>query len=199
MCAATGITDLEKTMQIRLANASDIPAVLALHQRYHLSSIHPDDLAHGFVTTAFTNAQLQYLIEVEKGLFIACEGNAVAAYVMAASWQFWSQWPMFVHMIEGLPYLDYRGQSLTLENSYQYGPVCVDGAYRGTGLLERMFEYSRQQMAPRYSYLVTFINKKNPRSFAAHTRKIGLEVIAEFTFNNNEFYELAYPADRPLK
>ncbi|MCR6650207.1 MAG: hypothetical protein NVV73_01315 [Cellvibrionaceae bacterium] len=102
-------------MQIRLANASDIPAVLALHQRYHLSSIHPDDLAHGFVTTAFTNAQLQYLIEVEKGLFIACEGNAVAAYVMAASWQFWSQWPMFVHMIEGLPYLDYRGQSLTLK------------------------------------------------------------------------------------
>jgi Sortase and related acyltransferases len=186
-------------MQIRLATLADIPAVLALHQRYHLSTISADDLTQGFVTTAFTTVQLQRLIEEEKGLVIACDGDAVVGYTMAASWDYWSQWPMFVHMIEGLPHLHYHGQSLTVENSYQYGPVCIDRAYRGTGLLANMFEYSRRQMAPRYPYLVTFINKKNPRSFAAHTRKIGLEVIAEFLFNDNQFYELAYRTSRPLQ
>ncbi len=186
-------------MQIRLATISDLPAVLALHQRYHLSSISADDLAQGFVTTAFTTAQLQRLIEEEKGLVIARDGDAVVGYTMAASWDYWSQWPIFMHMIAGLPNLNYHGQSLTVDNSYQYGPVCVDRAYRGTGLLAQMFEYSRRQMAPRYPYLVTFINKKNPRSFAAHTRKIGLEVIAEFQFNDNEFYELAYSTAQPLK
>ena len=186
-------------MQIRLATLNDIPGVLALHQRYHLSSISADDLTQGFVTTAFTTAQLQRLIEEEKGLVIACDGDAVVGYIMAASWDYWFHWPIFVHMIEGLPYINFHGQPLTVENSYQYGPVCIDRAYRGTGLLAQMFEYSRRQMTPRYPYLVTFINKKNPRSFSAHTRKIGLEVIAEFQFNDNEFYELAYSTAQPLK
>jgi hypothetical protein len=185
-------------MQIRLATLNDIPAVLTLHQRYHLSSISTDDLAHGFVTTAFTTTQLQHLIEEENGLVIACGGDAVVGYTMAASWDYWSQWPIFVHMIAGLPHVNFHGQPLTVENSYQYGPVCIDRDYRGSGLLAQMFEYSRRQMAPRYPYLVTFINKKNPRSFAAHTRKIGLEVIAEFQFNDNEFYELAYSTAQPL-
>lgn len=185
-------------MQIRLAELNDVPAVLALHQRYHLSSISTEDLAEGFVTTAFTTAQLQRLIEEEKGLVIARDSEAVVGYTMAASWDYWSQWPIFTHMIAGLPHLNFHGKSLTVENSYQYGPVCIDRAYRGTGLLAQMFEFSRMQMAPRYPYLVTFINKKNPRSFAAHTRKIGLEVIAEFLFNDNEFYELSYRTSQPL-
>ena len=45
--------------------------------------------------------------------------------------------------------------------------------------------------ARRYPVLVTFVNKNNPRSYAAHTRKVGLEVIAEFEYNNNHYYEMA--------
>jgi hypothetical protein len=39
---------------------------------------------------------------------------------------------------------------------------------------------------------VTFINKLNERSFAAHTRKLNLEIIDEFQFNGNSFYTLAF-------
>ena len=51
-------------------------------------------------------------------------------------------------------------------------------------------------MEKRYAVLVTFINKINHRSYAAHTRKIGLNVIHEFTFNNNEYYELAWDTSK---
>ena len=30
------------------------------------------------------------------------------------------------------------------------------------------------------------------RSYEAHVRKLGLEVITEFEFNNNNYYELVY-------
>lgn len=46
-------------------------------------------------------------------------------------------------------------------------------------------------MAKRFPILVTFVNKTNERSYAAHTRKLGLDVIQEFEFNNNIYYEMA--------
>lgn len=178
-------------MRFKIAEVEEIERVLALHYRYQVDSIAEEEKKDGFVTTPFTAEQLRQLIEREQGLFIALEGDEVVAYAMAASWHFWSAWPMFVCMIEGLGQLEYRGVRLSTENSCQYGPVCVDKKARGGGTLERLFEFARAQMAPRCPFLVTFINKNNPRSFAAHTRKLGLEVIAGFAYNGNVYDELA--------
>ena len=46
-------------------------------------------------------------------------------------------------------------------------------------------------MAKRYPILITFVNKINPRSFAAHS-KLGLKVLSEFEYNNNHYYEMVY-------
>jgi len=179
-------------LELKIAQLSDIEDTLKLHYRYQVDSINEEDKKDGFVTTAFTHDQLQALIEEEQGLFIARKDGEVVAYVMAASWQFWSRWPMFAYMIEHLGELTYKGQKLSVENSYQYGPICIDKSVRGSGVLEQIFEFAREQMAKRYPILVTFVNKNNPRSFNAHTKKLGLEVIREFKFNNNEYYELVY-------
>jgi hypothetical protein len=93
-------------------------------------------------------------------------------------------------MIKSLHELSYQGISLTIDNSYQYGPVCVDKSVRGQGVFEQLFEFSLAQMAGRFDVLVTFINKVNPRSFAAHTKKVKLDVLQEFEYNNNQYYEL---------
>jgi len=185
-------------MNIKIADLSDIEGVLKLHYKYQINSIAEQDKEDGFITTPFTGEQLTELINREKGLFVAIKDGEVVAYVMAASWQFWSAWPMFAHMIKGLPRLNYLGQSLSVDNSYQYGPICVDGSVRGTGVLEQIFDFARQEMAKRYPILVTFINKINTRSYEAHTRKLGLEVIQEFEYNKNEYYELVYDTAKPL-
>ncbi len=185
-------------MIYREATVSDIDAVLALHSKYQIDSIAEEDKKDGFVTTPFTRQQLSELIERESGLFIALdeadEGPSgvkrVAAYVMAASWQFWSRWPLFAFMIADLPGLNYRGISLSVENSYQYGPVCVDGPFRGSGVLQGIFSYALKAMSARYPVLLTFVNQKNPRSYAAHTRKLELELIKEFEWNGNRYWEL---------
>lgn len=186
-------------MQFKIAELSDIDATLKLHNQYQIDSIKEEDKADGFVTTAFTKEELTQLITQEQGLFIAKDEEVVLGYVMAASWEFWSQWEMFRFMINDLENLEYLGQQLSTENSYQYGPVCIHKTLRGSGLLEMLFETAREQMAKRFPILVTFVNKNNPRSFQAHHRKLGLTIIQEFKFNGNEYYEFAYDTAKPIE
>ena len=44
-------------------------------------------------------------------------------------------------MIEHLESLQYQDIPLHVNNSYQYGPVCIDTSMRGSGLLEKIFEF----------------------------------------------------------
>ena len=179
-------------IQIKNAELSDIDGVLELHYRYQIDSISEEDKADGFVTTPFTKKQMTDLVNNEKGLFIAIKDGVVLAYVMAASWSFWSIWPMFSFMIKDLELKNivYEGQVINVENSYQYGPICIDKSVRGTGVLEQIFEFAKNKMSERFSVLVTFVNKDNKRSYEAHKRKLGLDVIQEFEFNGNYYYEM---------
>ena len=186
-------------MLYRNATVADIPQIESLQKRYHVSFISEEEKKNGFVTTLFTPEQLTELIEQEDGISLACDGDKVVAYAMAGSWQFWSKWPLFQYMIADLPSTQYLSRTLTTENSYQYGPVCIDMAYRGQGVLQELFAHSARQMGKRYSILITFINHVNPRSYKAHTEKVGLEVIKNFSFNGNNYYELGYDTARALR
>lgn len=185
-------------MNLKIAQMEDIEKILELHFKYQIDSINEEDKKDGFITTAFTKEQIKELITLEQGIFVAIENEKVIAYVMSASWNFWSRWPMFAFMIEDLKNIEYKGKRLSVENSYQYGPVCVDKEYRGKGILEKLFEFARISMSKKYPILVTFINKINQRSYQAHTKKIGLEVIKEFSYNNNNYYELVYDTSKKL-
>ncbi len=186
-------------MEFRNAEFKDIPGVQLLQQKYHISTISDEDKPHGFVTTLFTEEQFKELIEKENGLAIACDGDKIVGYAMAASWQYWSSWPLFQHMINDLPSTTYLNTVLSVENSYQYGPISIDMDYRGTDVLPNLFEFSRLQMKNRYPILITFINQINNRSYEAHTRKLGLDVIKTFDFNNNHYYELGYDMTKKTK
>ncbi len=178
-------------IEIKNAELSEIDSVLELQSKYHVNTIDEADKADGFVTTSFTVEQLTDLILKEDGLVIAKNADEVLAYIMVASWDYWSAWPMFKHMIKDLPNLTYHGQSLSINNSYQYGPICLDKSIRGKGVLEQIFSYSKEKMSKRYPILVTFVNKNNARSYEAHKRKLSLDVIQEFEFNGNHYYEMA--------
>lgn len=180
-----------KDVQLKTATLDDVDEILALHYRYQVDSISDEDKADGFITTAFTEAHLTSLIQNESGLFTASIDGVIVAYAMSASWSFWSQWPMFEFMIKHLDDSDLAGQKITENNSYQYGPVCVDKSVRGLGVFEKVFNFALEEMSIRYPIMVTFINKINTRSYEAHIRKTCLEVINEFDYNNNHYYKLA--------
>jgi len=136
-------------LKLKIAELSDIDKVLELHYKYQVDSIDEEDKKDGFVTTAFTKEQLTELINKEQGLFIALEDDKVIAYAMAASWQFWSIWPMFKHMIKDLHNLKYLGLTLDTNNSYQFGLSCIDKSVRRTGILEKIFVFVIELMSKR--------------------------------------------------
>ncbi|PKM72960.1 MAG: GNAT family acetyltransferase [Firmicutes bacterium HGW-Firmicutes-16] len=186
-------------MIYRNATIEDIPALDELQKKYHITTIDEADKADGFVTTLFTDEQFKELIEKENGITVACDGARIIAYVMAASWEYWSRWPLFQHMINDLHNTEYMGQILTTENSYQYGPVCIHKDYRGSEVLIEVFDFSRVQMKERYPILITFINHINTRSYYAHTKKLGLDEIKSFEFNQNTYYELGYDTSKAVE
>ena len=92
------------------------------------------------------------------------------------------------HMIDHLAEKSLEGNTLNTDNSYQYGPVCVAKEFRNTGLFESLFSFSQTLMSKKYPYMVTFINKANGRSFAAHQEKTPLKVVNEFEFKGQAIF-----------
>lgn len=174
-----------------MANLSDIDGILSLQEKYLYRNLTEEERKKGFVTTPFTVPQLEEIIH-QKGLFVAYdEANSIVAYAFAGSWKYFEQWEIFNLMVSRFPLISYKGREITTENSFQYGPVCIDEKYRGTGLLNLLFEEMRIELLKRYPISITFINKVNVVSKIAHTKKLGWEIVDEFEFNNNNYIGLA--------
>lgn len=178
-------------MEIRYATPSDLDSLLDLLKANHASNVPEEEKKNGFVTTNINKEQLCDLIEKENGVTVAVDGGRVVSFALAGGWDFWKPWPLFAYMIEILESYELDGQTMTTENSYQYGPICIDKDYRGTGVFEKVFEFSLKSMADRYPYMVTFINQINPRSYAAHTRKGGMTESGKFDWNGNHYWMMA--------
>ncbi|WP_309742584.1 MULTISPECIES: GNAT family acetyltransferase [unclassified Chamaesiphon] len=176
---------------IRNVSESDFDGILDLQSRNLYSQLAPAELAGGFVTTPFTPELLRQL-RLQDGVFVAEDAGQIVGYLLAGDWTFFSQWEIFRVMVDRLPKLRFKGREITVDSSFQYGPICLDRAIRGSDIFPQLFDLMRSSFAPKFPVGVTFINKLNQRSFAAHTRKLNLEIIDEFEFNGNSFYMLAF-------
>lgn len=183
---------MESKIKTQLARIADIPSFLSLQAQNLSSNLTEEEKLAGFVTTPFTIPQIEEIIK-QKGLFVAkdVEGKVIA-YVFAGTWEYFSQWAIFNFMIDRFPQLSFKNGAITTQNSFQYGPVCIDKAYRGGTLLQEIFETMRLNFVNKYPISITFINKVNIPSTKAHTRKLGWEIIDEFEFNKNTYLGLAF-------
>ncbi len=179
-------------IKTRIGNKSDIDGVLSLQEKYLYSNLNETERKNGFVTTPFTIDQIDEIIK-QNGLFVAeNEDKIIIAYAFAGSWKYFEQWEMFKFMISRFSELSFNNTQITVENSFQYGPICIDKDYRGNGVLYQIFEKMRIEFLKKYPISITFINKVNAISEKAHTKKLGWEIIDVFEFNNNSYIELAF-------
>jgi hypothetical protein len=176
---------------IRTALESDIEGILDLQSRNLYANLAATELSGGFVTTPFTPELLQQLF-CQTGVFVAENDDRIVAYLLAGDWEFFSQWEIFRVILDRLPRLTFQDRSIPIDRSFQYGPICLDRSIRGTTVFPDIFAYMRSSFVPKYSIGITFINKLNQRSFAAHTRKLDLEIIDEFELHSHSFYTLAF-------
>lgn len=198
--------------QVRHAEVGDIEGIRALMKKYHRDTISDEDRPDGFVTTAITDGQLTELIEKERGVMIIAEPtdegagegcdkrpdkgrDKVLGFCFAAPWEFWTAWPLFRHMIGIIPDYEFDGKMLIVEETYQYGPVCVDRSIRGTGAFEDLFFASLEQFRDRYPVMLTFVNQINKRSENAHNNKAHMETLGTFDFDGNHYLLMGIRTD----
>ena len=182
---------------LKIADLSHIVGILALQELYLVTNLSDEEKQAGFVTTRFTIDQLQDIIS-QQGLFVAIDKDVLVAYIFGGDWDFYSQWPIFKHMITYFPDLDFKNFDINTTESFQYGPICIHEDYRGNGLIKPFFEFMRKEMVKRFPLSLTFINKKNIPSLRAHTTKLNWETIGEFEYNSNHYCILAYDMKSPL-
>lgn len=178
-------------MKTRIGTQADINGILVLQEQNLYTNLSPAERINGFLTTPLTSEQIQQLV-AEDGVFVVESTGIVVGYAFAGSWDFFSQWAIFPYMTSRFPLLQFQGMTISTENSFQYGPVCLDLNLRGSGIFPKLFETMRSCKASRFLIGVTFINRMNKRSLAAHTRKLDLQIIDEFEFNDRPYYSLAF-------
>jgi hypothetical protein len=81
-------------------------------------------------------------------------------------------------------------------DAYVYGPVCVDQAARGLGVLEAMVADAFARLPGREAIL--FINADNTRSLKAHAR-LGMVQVADFTLGEQAFVVLSSREEDPVR
>lgn len=192
---------MNDNLVIRHATVADMPGIRALLKKYHRDTISDKDRPGGFVTTAITDEQLTDLIEKENGVMIIVRPQAapspdeVLAFCFAAPWEFWKSWPLFAYMIEILPEYEFEGKNVVVEDTYQYGPICVDTSIRGTGAFADLFYASLTDFKDRFPVMITFVNSINGRSENAHNNKAHMQTIGTFDFNDNHYLMMAIRTD----
>ena len=180
-----------KFMIIQQANIEHLGGILQLQEKYHVGNLTEQEKQEkGFVTMKVTPEQFTYLIE-KRGVFIALLDGKVGAYALTSPWDFYRQWPIINVMEEILPTLKLENLDITIENSFQYGPVCIDESCRGQNILQGLFDAILPVYANDFEFAVTFINNVNERSFRAHARQTPLSIIGHFGFNGNHYSALA--------
>ncbi len=179
-------------IKTRIGNKKDIDGILSLQERNLYKNLGQKELKNGFVTTPFTSLQIEEIFK-QNGIFVAeNEDHTIIAYAFAANWEYFKQWEIFNVMVSRFPELSFNNKKITVKNSFQYGPVCIDKRYRGKGVLHLIFEEMRIEFLKKYPISITFINKVNVISEKAHTKKLGWTIIDAFEFNNNNYIGLAF-------
>jgi GNAT superfamily N-acetyltransferase len=119
----------------------------------------------GFVTVHHTLDVLR-VFHTTMPSVVARHGGDVIGYALSMPREASGLVPILDPMFERLDKL----AVLAAKRWYVMGQICVDEAWRGRGIFDRLYDEHRNQYAARFDWLVTEIAMRNPRSLKAHAR-----------------------------
>lgn len=175
---------------IQPANSADFAAILELQERNHLSTLDEDARGDGFLTTYLDPQNLEFL-RAQSGLVLAKSGGELAGFACGTIWDPSSQSEFQRAVLQLFP-LAFESFQITAHNSFQYGPACVAAHFRGLGVLGALAENLKASFRARCDFGITFIDHRNARSLAAHTRKLGFGIVAELPFGGTIYHVLGF-------
>lgn len=178
--------------KIRLATMQDVAALAALEQSQQQDELAIEQRNNSLAGQSFNQSDLTSLVKQHWVVVAELDGDIIG-YVIAGRWSFFKQWPIYRNLLNRLPRIDYEKAKLTENNCCQYGPIWIASEHRGQGIFEALVQFVKKSVAKELPYMVTFIAEDNAGSFAAHTRKGGMQVIDFISFEERDYYLLVLP------
>lgn len=165
----------------------DIKGILNLQQKNLKAFLSKQEIeSQGFVTVEHDFELMQKLNNSEPHI-IAKDGETVVGYVLSmtknAKFDITILYPMFEIFNSTI----FNGQLISDYNYIVVGQVCIDKAYRGTGLFKQCYQYFKEYHEDKYDLAITEIANINLRSLNAH-KKIGFtELTTYMDLSNTEW------------
>ncbi|MFI5610122.1 GNAT family N-acetyltransferase [Amycolatopsis sp. NPDC051903] len=161
------------TILVRKAGPADRPAVLALLDGARGLGLSPAErAAQGFVQGSFDEEKLARF-ETTTGVYLAeDDGSELAGVALTSPAEGADGGPPRLTIETA------RAAGLT-DGVFLYGPVAVDPAHRGQGVVRRLLAGVAEHLAG-YEAGVLFVERANEKSLAVHTH-LGMTLLGDYT------------------
>ena len=181
----------------RRVGAEDYPGMLALQEANLVENLPIEQHKDGFLSGRFAAEQFAQM-NGEAAVVVAEDDRRIVGYACSAGVDFSRQFPILAAMIATFGQLTYLDTTLIDARVCIYGPVCVDRAWRGRGVLRGLVARTKAELAAQFDVAAAFISKANSRSLAAHVNGLGMTVLGDYAFEAGRYWIVAFgipPAD----
>jgi len=129
----------------------------------------------GFITWNYSLELLQQM-NAQQPHVIVKDNDKVIGYALIALKEASQFHPDLKAMIDQLQTIQYNNKQLSAYRYYVMGQVCIDSAYRGTGVFKMLYRHHKKMFEKAYDFVITEISTSNTHSLRAH-EKIGFKTI----------------------
>ena len=158
----------------------ELEQILSLQQKNLARNISREEaIEQGYVTVIHTPDQLRKMNQLAPAI-LAKNEEIVIGYALSMPISCSKLIPVLEPMFASFENLVYKSQPLKSYNYYVMGQVCIDKAYRGLGIFDRLYEGHKEIYSRQYDCIVTEVATRNTRSLKAHQR-VGFTTIHKHT------------------
>lgn len=175
----------------RRAIPQDYVGIEKLSAANQFSASNPDAQQQGFLSAQMSLAQIEHFAN-ELGIVVAVEDGDVAGFLNLSIAEGDRQPPIIKQMVSHFYELHYQSKLMNEYQIFLYGPVCISAAYRGQGLLRKIFDEMKRELEDSYDVGVAFVAENNPHSLAVHVDGLGMTKVGQFEFAQKNYHILAF-------
>jgi len=164
----------------------ELDQILLLQQKNLARNISQQEaIEQGYVTVIHTPGQLQKMHQLAPAI-LAKDDEQVVGYALSMPISCSKLIPVLEPMFASLENLVYKHRPLKSFSYYVMGQVCIDKAYRGLGIFDKLYAGHKDIYSSQYDCIVTEVATRNTRSLKAHQR-VGFNTIHKYTDETDDW------------
>jgi len=174
---------------LRITTAShpeELEQILLLQQKNLARNISRQEaVEQGYVTVIHTPDQLQKMHQLAPAI-LAKDDEKVVGYALSMPISCSKLIPILEPMFASFENLVYKGKPLQQFSYYVMGQICIDKAFRGQGIFDKLYAGHKETYSQNYDCIITEVATRNTRSIKAHQR-VGFDAIHKYTDETDDW------------